>query len=657
MKTQSIYTGKAPESASVRLGFSVSQKFALALTLFLAPLFFVTFQLAEEQQKAIEFANRERVGLQYLEAVTGAELQLREFGRLGGAGSSHPNQIEMAIEGIRSAQDGHGAALEVGLNFSTALARLGEISQRSATDPSSLIVAERALAALRREVGDKSNLILDPDLDSYYSMDALVTKLPAAQSALRALAAAAQETLAEGGFSTRDQSKIAASVTAFESARADLDFSMDAGFRGARDARLRENVEPLQSRSRSRGAEFVAEVEGAAIAPLRGRISQRQAEAAATVSLSAMSDSVSDELDRLLRERVERFQNERLANFLVAIALFAAALAATIIMLRQGIVRPIALLTSAIGDLAAGAYGRVVPLQERRDEVGEIARALEVLRGVARAKIEVDAARLAAESANKAKSQFIANMSHELRTPLNAIIGYTELVLEEMEANETNLQGVADLRRVTASATHLLALINDILNLAKIESGRDEADLSTFDLKRVVEEVMSVSAPIAKKTKTSLVWLDGEEFGLVHSDPRRLKQCLLNLVSNACKFTHAGRVEVSARREMHNAGALLVFRVKDNGIGMSAEQVAQLFRPFQQADSSISGRYGGTGLGLSITRELARMLGGDAWLESVLGAGTTAFLSVRLDQTGADEKLAGGGESDLAGRPLLARRA
>ncbi len=615
---------KTSQGAKTRLGgASVSQKFALALTLFLAPLFFVTFKLMEEQQKAIEFASRERLGLGYVAAVINAESSLHAIGRTGTAQGSDP--MAAAIVALDKAQARYGAALEIGASFSAARAHLDGASDAGDV---TLLATTQSLAALRREIGDKSNLILDPDLDSYYSMDVVVTKLPALQSALRALGVTVQDALADGAMSAIERSWITASATVFDNARSDLDLSMDAGVRGARDARLGDSIARAQSQSRSLGFAFASEVEEVAAMPLRGRVSLVQAETAAATSLVAMGDIVGAELDRLLRERIERFEYERTVTLLMALALFGAALATTILMLRQGVVAPIAQLTNAIRILAEGGYDRVVPLQERGDEVGEIARALEVLREVARSKIEVDAARLAAESANKAKSQFIANMSHELRTPLNAIIGYTELVLEEMAPDPLHQQSMADLRRVTGSATHLLSLINDILDLAKIESGRDEAMFSVIDPRQISEEVMSVSAPLAKKTQTALVWRGGEDIGHIHSDARRLTQCLLNLVSNACKFTQAGRVEVSARRE----GELVVFRVKDNGIGMSPEQVARVFQPFQQADSSIALRYGGTGLGLSITRELARMLGGDVWFESAPGAGTSAFLSVHSDR-------------------------
>ncbi len=628
MGAQRTAAASAPAAKSLLGSLSVSRKFALALSLFLAPLFFASFKLNEGQQSAISFADKERLGLQYLASVIDAELRLHDIGRLGAEGASAP-QLAATVSALLQAQHQYGVALGIDTNFSTACAHLEAILSTGARDAAHLAAAAHSLAALRREIGDKSNLILDPDLDSYYAMDAVVTKLPATQNALRALGAIVQEARADSALSTVDQNNIAASVTAFENARAELDFSIDAGIRGAIDTRLGESVGPLQAGSRWLGAGFVAEAEQIAATPLRGRINLRQAETAASASLIALNNAVSAELDRLLRERVERLESDRLATLFMAMALFGIALATTFILLRQGVVQPIGRLTSAIRSLAEGGYDRAVPLQERRDEVGEIARALEILRGVARSKIEGDAARAAAESANKAKSQFIANMSHELRTPLNAIIGYTELVLEEMEPSEADDQRIADLNRVTAAATHLLSLINDILDLAKVEAGHVDLELSTFDPKHLAQEVMSVSAPLAEKTQTSLVWREGRELGSIHSDPRRLKQCLLNLVSNACKFTQEGRVEVSAQRAAIAGGESVVFRVKDSGIGMSVEQIARLFQPFQQADSSISGRYGGTGLGLSITRDLARILGGDVWLESTPGVGTTAFLRVR----------------------------
>jgi signal transduction histidine kinase/ActR/RegA family two-component response regulator len=258
-----------------------------------------------------------------------------------------------------------------------------------------------------------------------------------------------------------------------------------------------------------------------------------------------------------------------------------------------------------------------------------------------------DGLRREADEANLAKSTFLANMSHELRTPLNAIIGYTEMVVEDMEADAARAGAVADLGRVVASANHLLTLINDVLDLAKIEAGRSQLEFSQFHLADLISEVHALSQPLAAKTGSQISCdLDGA-IVTVRSDHLRLKQCLLNLVSNACKFTDRGVVTLRATRVQAEGGERIQFAVTDNGIGMSAEQMQALFQPFKQADSSISRRFGGTGLGLSITRELARQMGGDVWFESTPGLGTTAFLTI--DARGAPAQANGADVDALIG--------
>ncbi|MBI3439492.1 MAG: response regulator [Proteobacteria bacterium] len=244
-----------------------------------------------------------------------------------------------------------------------------------------------------------------------------------------------------------------------------------------------------------------------------------------------------------------------------------------------------------------------------------------------------DALRREADEANLAKSTFLANMSHELRTPLNSIIGYTEMVVEDIVADPQQARAVADLGRVIDSAKHLLSLINDVLDLAKIEAGRAQLEISEFELADLMCEVDAISQPLAEKTESQLSSFLDPDVRTVRSDPLRLKQCLLNLISNACKFTNRGTVTVRVARIHTEAGERLQFAVKDSGIGMTAAQMESLFQPFQQADSSISKRFGGTGLGLSITREIARQMGGDVWFESTPGIGTTAFLTI--DASGA----------------------
>jgi signal transduction histidine kinase/sugar lactone lactonase YvrE len=235
----------------------------------------------------------------------------------------------------------------------------------------------------------------------------------------------------------------------------------------------------------------------------------------------------------------------------------------------------------------------------------------------------------AAEEANRLKSEFLANTSHELRTPLNAIIGYSEILEEDaLRAGQQEL--VADLKRIQASARHLLGLINDILDLSRIEAGKMSLHLETFPVAQVLQDVAVTVAPLLDKNGNTLEMPALDGLGEMRSDPARVRQVLLNLVGNATKFTHAGRVRLQVEREGGPGGPLVLFRVSDTGIGMTPEQAARLFQPFTQADASTTRRYGGTGLGLAISRRLCRMLGGDVTLESALGKGST--FTVRLPE-------------------------
>jgi signal transduction histidine kinase/DNA-binding response OmpR family regulator len=237
---------------------------------------------------------------------------------------------------------------------------------------------------------------------------------------------------------------------------------------------------------------------------------------------------------------------------------------------------------------------------------------------------ELSVARVAAEEASKTKSAFLANMSHELRTPLNAIIGYSEM-LQEYALDKDDPEPIEDLKRIESAGRHLLGLINDILDLSKIEAGKMEVFVERVEIRPLVNEVLSIVQPLADKNGNALELCCPDDVGGFMSDETKVKQCLLNLMSNANKFTSHGKVTLTVERD---ADASIVFRVSDSGLGMTDEQVARLFEAFAQADASTTKRFGGTGLGLAITRHFCAALGGDVSVESAPGVGST--FTIRL---------------------------
>jgi signal transduction histidine kinase len=227
------------------------------------------------------------------------------------------------------------------------------------------------------------------------------------------------------------------------------------------------------------------------------------------------------------------------------------------------------------------------------------------------------------KAASAAKSQFVSSISHELRTPLNAIRNYLLLISEEMESLERP-DIMSDLQKVNLASDHLLDLINQVLDLSKIESGHMDLSIRSFDLRSFMQELASIAAPLVAKNGNRFEFVSDEILGKMDADPLRLRQCLLNLIGNAAKFTENGVITicVAATEEF------IEWRIQDTGIGMSPEQLGRIFKPFQQADSTISTRFGGTGLGLSLTSELISLMGGTIGANSTLGIGSS--FKVRL---------------------------
>ena len=300
--------------------------------------------------------------------------------------------------------------------------------------------------------------------------------------------------------------------------------------------------------------------------------------------------------------------------------------------IRKAFVIPMAEITDATHDVAAGRLDREIPFQDRGDEIGALARALGVFRENARAKARMQGAlrraeieKQAAEAASRLKSQFLANMSHEIRTPLNGVLGMVQ-AMEQEDATPSQRQRLSIIRD---SGETLLQVLNDVLDFSKIEAGKLELHPEAFDLGEVVRRACAIFADTAAAKGLELrCRIAPEAEGVWQGDPARVRQMLMNLLSNAVKFTSQGAVSV----QVANLDGGLAIAVRDTGPGIEPDHLPRLFGKFSQADESVTRQFGGTGLGLAICRELAAMMGGEVGVSSTIGRGSTFTIRLPLQR-------------------------
>jgi signal transduction histidine kinase len=606
--------------------FSLSASLAVSFAVFLAPVAMLLGMFLKAQQGDLDFAVKEIRGVEMAIEVKKAGLSLDNAVFKTKTSGALTSSLFTSATDLRRANELHAKDFETSDTVNHVADAMEDIAAAGSLTNEGAGPLASKVRSLLAQIGDASNLILDPELDSYYLMDILIVRLPEVSAVISSRAEALElfeDTSAE--VRKRDNAELIGANGTYRFAIRQLKDSTASALRHTNQP---GKVAGLQTQF----ADTMATLDRLD-SYLRRSLQNSEAydpKVAATMEWQArqrifeVSILAAQQLKGLLEQRIVRLKEARAQSLMGAATLFMAAMAFVIILLRRRVTAPLMSLTQVADRFVSGDLTEETPLQGRNDEVGALARAFERLRVDAQGRLVAEAERASAVAANKAKSSFLAVMSHELRTPLNAVIGYAEILEEDLKAEGMHQQ-LDDAGKIRGAGRHLLGVINQVLDLSKIEAGSMETECIEYCPNTLVREVIDTTRQLVEAGGNMLA-VSANDLPMAIGDPTKLRQCLFNLVSNAAKFTQNGVISVDAMATDH----FLTFKIKDTGIGMDQGQMAKIFEPFVQADESTTRKFGGTGLGLAITRKLARLMGGEAEVTSKLGLGSTFTLSVAL---------------------------